>query len=234
MPNSEFNLLVLTIYFLCVTYVLYQMVNSFNDEYTIKVLKDELEEQLDKHDLKDRVEVSFKFDSRYEINNEKTKLKDLSITVKNKSQDFPIYVDWDRSSMTDWFGDGARRIIRTVPGNPLDLTQAQVSSVVSPGRSLSEKIAAEDVQERKEPNGPITVAKNLINISKPPSFAPDAKKKGYKEFMEGQAPIFFTLDLAMRLIDRDAPQNGYPVQVRCKFQLNRLHWTAGLPWNPKK
>jgi hypothetical protein len=231
---SEFNLLVLTIYFLCVTYVLYQMVNSFSDEYTIKLIKSELEDQLDKHELKDRLDVSFKFDSRYEINNEKTKLKELAITVKNKSQDYPLYVDWDRSSMTDWFGDGARRIIRSIPGSPLDLMQEQVSSVVSPGRALSEKIAAEDIQARKGDNGPITVSKNLINISQPPSFAPDAKKKGYKAFIEGQAPMFFTLDLALRLIDRDTPATGYPVQVRCKFQLDRLHWTAGLPWNPKK
>jgi hypothetical protein len=230
---SEFNLLVLTIYFLCVTYVLYQMVNSFNDEFTIKLVKGELDDQLDKNRLKDRLEVSFKFDPRYEINNEKTKLKDLAITVKNKSQHFPIYVDWDRSSMTDWFGDSARRIIRTVPGNPLDLSQEQVYSVVSPERSMSAKIAAEDIQKREGDKG-LSVSKNLLDISEPPVFAPDAKKKSYKAFMGGEEPIFFTLDLSLRLVEEEGPTSGYPAHVRCKFQLNRLHWTAGLPWNPKK
>ncbi len=231
---SEFNLLVLTIYFLCVTYVLYQMVNSFDDEFTIKLVKGELDDQLDKNRLKDRLEVSFKFDPRYEINNEKTKLKDLAITVKNKSPHFPIYVDWDRSSMTDWFGDSARRIIRTVPGNPLDLSQEQVYSVVSPERSMSAKIAAEDIQKREDGGKGLSVSKNLLDISQPPSFAPDAKKKGYKDFMGREAPIFFTLDLSLRLVEEEGPTSGYPTHVRCKFQLNRLHWTAGLPWNPKK
>jgi hypothetical protein len=229
---NEFNLLILTIYFLCVTYVLFQMVNSFNDEYTVKLEKSELDEELKLLRLVDRLDITFKFDNRYEINHNRNKLKQLAITIKNKSDQFPVYVDWDSSAMTDWFGDRARRITRIVSGHSLDLSQEQVCSVITPGRSLQENIAPEDTLARKGEKGEIDVTKPLLDLSVPR--APEAKKKAYKAFMSSEAPLFFSLDLVFRLVDKETPPTGYPTRVRCKFRLNRLPWQAGLPWNPKK
>jgi hypothetical protein len=232
--NNEFNFLLLVIYFLCVTYVLYQIVNSFNDEFTVKLEKGELDGELQSLKLDDRVEISFKFDGRYEINNDQSKLKQLAITIKNKSDHYPIYVDWDSCSITDWFGDRSRRVTRLVPGSTMDYFQPQVFSAITPGRALQENIAAEDMQSRTGDKGELAIAKTLLDLSKPPVMAPDAKKKGYKAFIDGQKPLFFTLDLIMRFASDHSGPTGYPTRVRCKFRLHRLNWTAGLPWNPKK
>ncbi len=231
---NEFNLLIMTVYFLCVTYVFFQFVNAFNDEYSVKLEQDELKEELKQLKIDDRLEISFKFDGRYEINSDRNKLKQLSITVKNKSDQYPIYVDWDSSAMTDWFGDRARRLTRIVSGRTLDLSQQQVFSVITPGRSLQESIVPEDILTRKGDKGEIEVTKTLLDLSQPPSQAPDAKKKSYKAFIENRESIFFSVDLVMRIADRDTPTTGYPTRIRCRFRLNRLSWKAGLPWNPKK
>jgi hypothetical protein len=231
---NEFNLLILTVYFLCVTYVFFQIVNAFNDEYTVKLEQDELTEELKQLKIDDRLEISFKFDSRYEVNSDRNKLKQLSVTVKNKSDNYPIYVDWDCSAMTDWFGDRARRLTRLVSGSSLDISQQQVFSVITPGRSLQENVVPEDILTRKGDKGEIEVAKTLLDLTQPPPPAPDAKKKAFKAFVDGREPIFFTVDLVMRLVDRDTPMTGYPTRIRCRFRLNRLSWKAGLPWNPKK
>jgi hypothetical protein len=229
---TDFNLFILTIYFLCVTYVLFQMVNSFNDEYTVKLEKSELDEELKLLRLADRLEISFKFDNRYEINHDRNKLKQLAITIKNKSDQFPVYVDWDSSAMTDWFGDRVCRITRIVPGSRLDLSQEQVYSIITRGRTLQENIALEDTLARKGEKEEIEVIKPLLDLSEPR--APEAKKKAYKAFMSGEAPLFFYLDLELRVVDKETPRTGDRTRVRCKFCLNRLPWQSGLPWNPKK
>jgi hypothetical protein len=232
--NNEFNLLILTVYFLCVTYVMFQMVNAFNDEYTVKLEKDELDKELKDLKIADRVEISFKFDDRYEVKSDRNKLKELAVTIKNKSDQYPIYVDWDCSAMTDWFGERARRLTRLVSGSALDISQEQVFSVITPGRSLQEKVVPEDILTRKGEKGEIEVAKTLLDLTMPPFQAPEKKKQTFKAFIDGSAPLYFTVDLVMRLADRDTPQAGYPTRIRCKFKLSRLGWKAGLPWNPKK
>ena len=129
MNNTD--LLLLTIYILCVTYVLYQMINSFNDEFTINLEKKDLDKQLEDLKLNDRVEISFKFDKRYEFD----KLKDFGVNVKNKSKEHPVFVDWNMSSVTDLDGK-ARRVTRLIAGNSLDLFQEQALSPVPPGTTM--------------------------------------------------------------------------------------------------
>ncbi len=231
---QESNLLILTVYFLCVTYVLFQIINAFNDEYTVSIDKTALEAELKRKKISDRLEVSFKFNGRYEINSERNKLNKLAITVKNKSTDYPIYVDWDYSSMTDWFGGRSRRLTRIVSGRTLDLSQQQVFSVINPGLSLQEEVVPEDILERKGDKGEVEVTKPLLDLMPPPAQAPGPKKALYKAFISGQDPLSFTVDLVMRMVDRDSASGGDRVLVQCKFNLRRLEWQAGLPWNPKK
>jgi hypothetical protein len=231
---QDSNLLLLTIYFLCVTYVLFQFINAFSDEYTISIDKSALEEELKRKKIDDRLEVGFKFNGRYEINSNRNKLNKLSITLKNKSTDYPIYVDWDYSSMTDWFGGRSRRLTRIVSGRTLDLSQQQVFSVINPGLSLQEDVVPEDILERKGDKGEVEVTKPLLDLMPPPQQAPDPKKKQYKAFISGQDPLSFSVDLVMRMVDRDSSTGGDRILVQCKFNLRRLEWQAGLPWNPKK
>ncbi|MFM2430342.1 MAG: hypothetical protein RLZZ511_1555 [Cyanobacteriota bacterium] len=228
------NLLLLTIYLLCITYVLFQMINAFSDEYTVTLDQDALKEELKRKRIDGRLDVSFKFNGRYEINSKKNKLNKLSVTIKNKSNDYPVYVDWDYSSMTDWFGGRSRRLTRIVSGKTLDLSQEQVFSVINPGLSLQEDIVPEDILERKGESGIVEVTKPLVDLMPPPNQAPGPKKQAYKDFLLNKQPLSFTLDLVMRIIDRDSASAGDRVLVQCKFLLRRLEWQAGLPWNPKK
>lgn len=231
---QELNLLILTIYGLCVAYVLFQIVNAFNDEYVISLAKDFLAAELKRKKIADRVEVSFKFNNRYEINSGRNTFDKLAITIKNKSSDYPLYVDWDYSSMTDWFGGRSWRLTRIVPGRSLDLSQQQVFSVINPGLSLQEDVVSEAVLERKGEKGEVIANKPLLNLTAPPNQAPAAKKQLYKAFINGQDPLTFTVDLVMRVVDHDTGPGGSQVLVQCKFDLWRLSWKAGLPWNPKK
>jgi hypothetical protein len=231
---NEANLLILTVYLLCASYVLFQIVNAFNDEYTVKLDQEALTEELKRKRIDHRLDVSFKFDGRYEINSDRNKLNKLAVTVKNKSKDYPIYVDWDYSSMTDWFGGRSRRLTRIVSGRTLDISQEQVFSVINPGLSLQEEIVPEDSLSRQGDKGEIEIKKTLLDLSVPPPPAPDAKKKAYKAFLEGVDPLTFSVDLVMRLVDQDSATAGDRILVQCKFRLQRLSWKAGLPWNPKR
>lgn len=225
MNNTD--LLLLTIYILCVTYVLYQIVNSFNDEFTIVLEKKDLDKQLEDLKLNDRVEVSFKFDKRYEFD----KLKEFGVNVKNKSKEHPVFVDWNMSSVTDLDGK-ARRVTRLIAGNSLDLFQEQALSPVPPGTTMKEKVVAEDMLARKGDDGPMEVSKTLVDLSKPKK--PGDPLKRYLDFVAMQRTLEISLSLMVRFVGDGSPATGYPIPINCKFTLRKLDWKAGLPWNPKE
>jgi hypothetical protein len=223
---TNFDLFLLTIYFLCVTYVLYQIINSFNDEFIIGVEKDELKKQLEGVKLSDRVDISFGFDGRYEFG----KLKEFGVNVKNLSTEHPIYVDWNSSSVTDLDGK-ARRLTRLIPGNSLDLFQQQALSPVPPGTTLKEKVVAEDMLTRKGEDGPMEVGKPLLDLEKPKK--PGDALTRYMAFINLEQKLKFSMNLMLRIVNDGTPSTGYGIPIKCEFTLQKLHWTAGLPWNPK-
>lgn len=234
--------IVLTVYLLCIAYFLNQIKESFNDEFTIRLLdadadKDSktardtekeggLKQQLETQSLQDILGISFKFDKRYEFD----KLNQLSISISNKSDTQSIYVDWDYSAFTDLDGR-SRRVTRLMPGTTLDLFQNQVFSTIAPKTTLKENITAEDLLDRKEGGLPVEIKKPLIDLSKPKDG--DAAKR-YEKFMGHQIQLVFFLELALRIVGPGQTPGGDRVNVRCKFLLEKLPWQAGLPWNPKK
>ena len=226
---TELDYVLLTIYLLCITYVLYQVVNSFNDEFTIRLEQGDLTQQLQSLSLQDIVNVSFKFDTHYEFHT----LKELAISINNKSEDYPIYIDWDYCSITDLDGR-SRRVARLPPGNTLDLFQNQVFSVIAPGKTLKEKIASEDMLARKGDEGLLVLEKTIVDLTEPNKKAPDVQKKRYKNFMESKVELQFALYLAMRLAGPNTSPTGDRTRIICTLTLTKLDWTAGLPWNPRK
>ena len=223
---ASFDLLLLTIYFLCVTSVLVRVIDSFNDEFFIIVDKDELKKQLEGVKLADRVDISFGFNGRYEFHT----LKEFGVNVKNKSNDHPLYVDWNASSLTDLDGK-ARRVTRLIPGNSIDLFQQQALSPVAANNTLKEKIVAEDMLKRKGDDGPLEIDKTLLDLSKPKK--PGDALTRYLAFMSLQGQLKFSLNLMLRVVNDGTPSTGYGIPIRCDFSLQKLHWHAGLPWNPK-
>ncbi len=242
---------ILTAYLLCLAFFIYKIIDAFNDEFEIKLLeknidkedadKEEkdggLEEQLASLGLQDILKISFKFDKRYEFD----KLKNLSINVENKSAEHAVYVDWDYSALTDEDGK-ARRVARIVPGNALDMFKEQPFSAIAPKTTLKEVIVAEDQLKRKgddKSTSPVAleleVKDVIIKLGEPAKTAPDAAKTRWKEFMRRDRKRTFSLDLSVRLLQAQAPNNaGDRYRLRCKFLMTKLPWQAGLPFNPKK
>ncbi len=223
---TNFDLFLLTIYFLCVTYVLYEMINSFNDECLVSHEKDKLTKLLADLKLDDRIEISFGLDGRYEFD----KFKSIGVNVKNKSNEYPIYVDWTSSSITD-FDNKARKLTRLIPGNPLDLFQEQSLSPVAPGTTSKEKVVAEDTLTRKGDEGPMEIDKPLQDLSKPKK--PGDALNRYNAFMGLEDTLKFSISLMLRIVNEGTPNTGYGIPIKCEFTIKKLHWTAGLPWNPK-
>ncbi|PZV18371.1 MAG: hypothetical protein DCF22_01970 [Leptolyngbya sp.] len=230
--------IILVIYLVAIAWALSNIVNSFNDEYTVSLDEDTLKQQLATQNLQDIVGIGFDFDKRYEFGKD-DKLKQFGVKVTNKSQSHSIFIDWDYCATTDLQGR-SRRVTRLVPGTTLDLFQNQVFSTVASGATLKEIITAEDVLKRKEPSDKDTAVALEMEVSKPlldfealkkSKDAPPQKK--YARFIAGIDPLEFSLDLALRLIGSTYSAGGDRIQLRCKFILKKLPWYAGLPWNPK-
>lgn len=227
---TELDFVLLTVYFLGVSYVLYQIVNSFNDELTIRLDEDEFKDQLKSLNLADAVNITFRFDNRYEFD----KLKGLAIRIENKSKEYPIYVDWDHCAMTDLDGR-SRRVARTPAGGTFDLLQSQVFSVIAPGKTLREIIAAEDQLTRKGESGVLEVNKTLVDFTKPdPKRSTPAQRQRYQDFMGSRINLEVYLEIALRFVGANTAITGDRTRVVCKFIITKLDWTAGLPWNPRK
>ncbi|GAP94401.1 hypothetical protein [Leptolyngbya sp. NIES-2104] len=227
---TELDFVLLTVYFLCVTYVLYQMVTSFNDEFTIWLDQDYLNEQLETLNLREAVGISFKFENRYEFD----KLKKLQIRINNKLQDQAIYVDWDYCAMTDQYEPPrSRRITRGVAGNPTDVFPRQAFSAIAPGKTLTEDLFAEDMLSRKDGSSALQGDETVLSFKKPAKTASAAKKRLYQDFMNGEALFKFELYLVLRFMGFGASAGGDRVSIVCRLNVRKLDWTAGLPWNPK-
>lgn len=229
------QLIIFTIYLLCIAYFLYRIVNAFNDEYTIRLDEEMLKKQLEALSLQEILGVSFKFEKRYEFD----KLKQLVINISNKSKSHSIYVDWDYCALTDFEGR-SRRVTRLMPGSTLDLFQEQVFSPIAPNTTLKETITAEDVLKRRDSDPKLPVAlelevtKVLVDIKalNHPK-GPDINKRRYARFMQQKQDLEFFLELTLRLVGPVRSLGGDRAHLLCRFVLTKLPWTAGLPWNPK-
>ncbi|MGA7934629.1 MAG: hypothetical protein WCA35_13865 [Kovacikia sp.] len=230
--------IILTAYILSIAYFIYQIIDSFNDEFTARLDEDLLKRYLSEHKLDNVIGISFGFGKRYEFN----KLDRVPITISNKSNNYSIYVDWDYSTFTD-LENRARRVARLAPGTTLDLFQNQVFSTVAPNTTLKETITAEDIFQRKGErkddkldtasplNLEVEITKPLIDLK--PEKPSDGLKKQLEKFKRRKLELSFSLELVFRIVGPDRALSGDRIRIPCKFILKKLPWMAGLPWNPK-
>ncbi|MDJ0675491.1 MAG: hypothetical protein QNJ36_08955 [Calothrix sp. MO_167.B42] len=236
--NGDFDLVVLTLYIIGITYTFNRMVDSIADQMQVEFdSKKTIAEQLKKQNLEDKLEISFGLKGMYPIDGPDT-LYTLPISIKNKSgksdesdepESFAIYVDWDNSSI---FGSDqrSRRVIRQSPDLIRDLAVPQIPSLIVPGNTLKELVTAEDVFKRDKETGTYSPGTPIINIP---------KEKKYKDFMARKLEFEFSLDLVLRTskiaYGIAQGQNVPPVCIiNCPFTIRKLPWTYALPWNKKK
>ncbi|NET32716.1 MAG: hypothetical protein F6K19_11990 [Cyanothece sp. SIO1E1] len=214
---GDYDVLILAVYLICVAYVVYQAIDSLEDQATIRLDQESLKSQLEAQGLQDLVQIQVGLKPRYQFE----QLYNLTLSIRNAFPDTPIYVDWDQSSLTSFKGR-SRRVIRLTPSMALDLFQAQAPSVISPGYVLNETVTAEDTLKGTPDSTVLKVAAPLIDLA-------IAKK----------LPLNKTLEFYLRLVLRRIEPTGRPGEtinhaLLCKFIVKRLPWSYSLPWNLKK
>ncbi|MDJ0796133.1 MAG: hypothetical protein QNJ51_04735 [Calothrix sp. MO_167.B12] len=234
MNNGDLDLLVLTVYIIGITYTFNRMVDSISDRMKIEFDPEKtIAEQLKQQELEEQLEISFSLKGMYPIDEPNA----LSISIKNKSDDVAIYVDWDNSSIVG-IDKRSRRVIRQSPDLIRDLAVPQIPSLIVPGKTLKESITAEDVFKRDKETGTYSPGDPIVNI---PGLKKGGKpqKKQYGDFMQRKEELKFSLDLVLRTSKTAygvaQGQNVPPVCIiNCPFLIRKLPWTYALPWNKKK
>ncbi|MCA1993025.1 MAG: hypothetical protein LDL41_13460 [Coleofasciculus sp. S288] len=131
------DLLILTVYLLCVSYVIYKALQSLKDLVTFRADYESINQQLADQNLQDIVEVSFKFKDNYRLDD----LKTLKTAIKNKSRDEIVTIDWNQCYIIN-FNQVAERAIRLISGMK-EPPQSQVMTIIRPGQGIDEDISNE-------------------------------------------------------------------------------------------
>lgn len=208
------------------------MIESIDDIVKVDFQKGDVDNQLKEQNLQETVGISFKTGT-YGLDKVQDDLKELSMSIENKSDSIAIYVDWDNSSFVVEHSKQSRRVIRKSPDLTRDLAIPQVPTIIAPKKTISENVTAEDVFQRDKESGVYKPASPLINVA-----GVKGNKKLYKDFLDGKKDLEFSLQLVLRISEMRvgiAPGiNVPPVSIiNCPFTIKKLPWTYALPWNKK-
>ena len=232
MQNGDQNLIILMIYILTVYWTINSMIASIDDIVKVDFQKGAVDNQLKEQNLQDTVGISFKTGT-YGLDKVQNDLKELSMSIENKSDSIAVYIDWDNSSFVVEHSKQSRRVIRKSPDLTRDLAIPQVPTIIAPKKTISENVTAEDVFQRDKESGVYKPASPLINVA-----GVKWNKKLYKDFLDGKKNLEFSLQLVLRISEIRAGIapgiNVPPVSIiNCHFTIKKLPWTYALPWNKK-
>ncbi|MBE9007071.1 hypothetical protein IQ259_18865 [Fortiea sp. LEGE XX443] len=232
--SGDQNLVVLTLYIIGVSYTFNRMIESIDDKIKYEYKGGAVNDQLTEQELKDQIGIAFKLNSSYSLDD----LKELQISIENKSDNLAVYVDWENSTLVVEHSKQSRRVIRISPYLTRDLAIPQTPSLITPKKTLTEKITAEDVLEFDSVAGTYSAKKPLVSISGLEKGGPPQKKL-YNDFMNRGKELDFSLQLVLRISDVRvgiAPGINIPPMylINCPFAVKKLPWTYALPWNKKK
>ncbi len=212
---TEQDLLILVIYLVSLFFVYSNALDSLKDIITVEFDTAFLQEQIATQELGDLVAI------KGEVN-EKTKtiedIKEVTLSIQNKSSERFLYVVWDQSVIND-FKKRSRRIIRLSPGITLDLMQPQAFSAIAPGQTLKEKITAEDVLQRNKDNQVLEISKSLFE---------DKDLKKAWESGEAKFLVILILQGSNPGVSLEVPH-----LLMCQFKIFRKSWIKAITWKPK-
>ena len=212
---TPFDLLIVVIYLISLVYIGNRAINNMEDWATVQLDQSALKDQLTINGQAKAIALTIPLQGQYQFG----KINDLALNLTNHSP-IPIYVDWDSSTLTDFKGR-SRRVIRINPNMIMDLSRSQVSSVIAPGKSLMEKIVAEDMLKRTA-EGTLQVGSPIVDLSAARGLSSDGK-------------LEFSLRLLIRLVDSgSATDSDATTQaLLCRFIVRRVPWDQGMPWKRK-
>lgn len=235
MRTGDSNLFVLTFYIIGISYTFNRMIESIDDKINFAFQKAVVDEQLKEQNIQDYVGISFKLGATYELDG----LKELLMFVENKSTNLAVYVDWDNSSIVIKHSKQSMRVIRKSPDITRDLAVPQSPSLVAPEKTLTTTITAENVFERDQVKGTYESKKPIVDIAALQKSPVKANRILFKEFMDEQTTLEFSLQLVLRISEVRvglAPGVNIPPMciINCPFIIKKLPWTYALPWNKKR
>jgi hypothetical protein len=233
--TGDSNLFVLTFYIIGVSYTFNRMIESIDDQINFSLDKAKVDEKLKEHNIQDNVGISFKFKPHYGLE----ELKELSMSVENKSKALAVYIDWDNSSIVIKHSKQSMRVIRKSPDITRDLGVPQSPSLVAPEKTLTTAITSENVFKRDAASGTYSTDKAIVDISGLQKHPVKANRLLFRRFMARQETLEFSLQLVLRISEVRAglaPGVDVPpmVIVNCPFIIKKLPWTYALPWNKKR
>lgn len=258
----NFDWIVLALFLITVAYVINQAISYIEQQTAPKFLDEDFKKQLTsltlgETPLSDLMNINFRFEpSRYKYSFDKAdqdeQPKSLIMIFNNfsKGKDVNIYIDWDKSSVTNYV-TASRRLIRLNMNERLNTLSlpppGQVPSSIAPGQTLTTRITAEDVLELKEdekggkflqPNAPILSTFKLqfdIDNKKLPKDIRLKREKLKFDFEDWKKPLEFSVRLMLRMADLSENKTAeYQYSLLLKFTVSRVIWRHVLPWNPKK
>ena len=208
---TPLDALLLVIYGLIVYRVLTQAVEKLSKQAIVSLNQGQLKGELESRELAGMLAFNFGFKNPYSLS---SALKMLAISIANTSEQ-TLYIDWDRSSLTN-LGGRSRRVIRLTPDKSPDLIRAQVWSVIPPGQVLQEVITAEDVLSRDAETDPLEPTGVIVPIA------------GARE----DNPLRFYLCIWLVVQRSSEVGNMEELQylIPAEFLIRKCPWTDALPW----
>jgi hypothetical protein len=203
------NFLILTIYFICVVYVLYQIALSAEAKK-----QDLFEITLDQDAVAAAVNAQLQQQTLYqaEASSEATGLKltffqqdqpiggvqiavsplgkqtleppvkTLNVNIMNALSAEQVLINWDHSSLSI-FGQPAQRVIRQVPGQATDLLHPQVWSVVNPQAKSVNAVTGETLLRRPDNQYALSLSSALVDFSRVESLPEPMRQYGLQLVM---------------------------------------------------
>jgi hypothetical protein len=206
---TEQDLLILVIYILSLVFVYNNALDSLKGIISVEFDAAFMQEQITTQELGGLVAI------RGDVSGKVIgDIKEVSLTIENKSSERFLYVIWDQSVIND-FGKRSRRVIRLLPGTTLDLMQPQAYSTIAPGQTLKEKITAEDVLQRNKDTQALEIGKPLFSGG---------------NFSGGGAKF-----LVILILQSSNPEVSLekPHLLMCQFKIVKTSWIKAVTWKPR-
>lgn len=212
---TEQDLLILVIYLVSLFFVYSNALDSLKDLIIVEFDAPFLQEQITTQELGNLVAIKGEVSDKTKTI---TDIKEVSLSIENKSSERFLYVAWDQSVIND-FGKRSRRIIRLSPGITLDLMQPQAYSAIAPRQTLKEKITAEDILQRNKETQALEIGKSLF------------EDKDLKKAWESGDAKF----LVILILQGSTPGVSLetPHLLICQFKIVKKSWIKAITWKPK-
>ncbi len=206
---TEQDLLILVIYILSLVFVYNNAVDSLKGIISVEFDAAFLQEQITTQELGGLVAIKGDVSGKAI-----TDVKDVFLSIENKSLENFLYVIWDQCVIND-FSKRSRRVIRLYPGTTIDLMQPQAYSAIAPGQTLRERITAEDVLQRNKDTQALEIGRPLFGGG---NFSGEGAK-----FL-----VILVLQASTPGLSLEKPH-----LLMCQFKIVKTSWIKAVAWKPK-